>query len=100
MAREKAHRVAGIHSKGLLLGHCRKILHDKPVLGPILENGPIASIDNKLMRMLGNPWIKIILDHGHNRRGLGAFRRVLPNRARVHWIIRAEAVHIDASVVP
>ena len=98
VAGEEPQRVAGVHHQRLLVGHSRKILHREPVLRPILENGAVAAVDYEFVRMLGHARVQVILNHRHNCRRLPGFRGVLIDRAGVHWVRRAQAVHIDAAV--
>ncbi len=49
--------------------------------------------------MLRHPRIQIVLDHRHDGRRLAAPARIFINRSCVDVVGRAEAVHVDSSVV-
>ena len=51
------------------------------------------------MGMLGHSRVEIVLNHHHYRGSLAAFCRILVDVARVHLIMRAQAVHVDAAIV-
>ena len=100
MAREESERMAGVHDEGLLLRHCGEIFHRQTVLGPVLEDGSVAAVGDELVRMLGHSRVQIVLDHCHYGGGLFAFCRVFSDWPGVHRIVRTQAVHIDAAVIP
>ena len=91
--------MAGVHRECLLVGHLGQVLHRQPVLRPVLEYCSVASVDDQLVRMLRHPRIQVVLDHRHDGRGLAAPARIFIDRSGVHVVGRAEAVHVDASVV-
>ena len=99
VGRKKAHRVAGVHRQGLLIGHRCKILHGQAVLGPVLEDGAVSAVDYQLVRVLGYARVQVVLDHGHNGCCLSGFCWVFVNRTGVHLIVRPVAVHVDSAVV-
>ena len=99
VAGEQAQRMAAVHHQRLLVGHGGQVLHGEPVLRPVLENGPVAAVDDELVRMLRHPFVQVVLNHGHDGRRLGSAGGVLLYRACVYFIGRPIPVHIDAAVV-
>ena len=91
--------MAGVHDKGLLVGHRSQVLHDKTVLGPVLENCSVSAVGNQLMGMLCNSRIEVVLNHRHDGSRLTASGWIFVNGARKHSIIRTETIHVDASVL-
>ena len=100
MAREQTHRVARIHSKGLLIGHRGKILHRQSVLRPVLEDGSIAAVDNQFVRVLRHARVEVVLNHRHNGRCLTRTGRIFVDGTSIHLVGRTVAVHIDAPILP
>ena len=99
MAGEKTQRVAAVHGQRLLFGHARQILHHKPVLGPVLECGSVATVYYEFMGMLGHALVEVVLYHSHHGCSLGAFCRIFIDRTGVDAVGGAVAVHIDAAVL-
>ena len=99
VAGEQPHGMAGIHHQGLFVRHRGQVLHGQQILGPVLEDGPVASVDYEFVGMLRHPGIQIVLYHSHYGGRLPALGRVFANGTGVHLIGRTETVHIDASVV-
>ena len=91
--------MTGVHDKGLLVSHCSKVLHYKPVLRPVLEYSSVSSICDQFMWMLCNPVVKVVLDHRHYCCRLCGSGRIFIDRTCVHLIIRTETVHVYASVL-
>ena len=98
VAGEEAQRMPGVHDQRLLVRHGGEVLHHQPVLGPVLENGTVATVDDELVRMLGHPLVQVVLDHGHDGRRLTALGGVLVDRPGVYFVRRPVAVHVDAAV--
>ena len=98
MAWEQAERMSRVHYKCLFVSHFCQIFHHKSVLSPVLEHRSVSTICDQLMRMLGDTVVQIVLDHCHDCSSLSRFCRILVNRTCIHFIVRTEAVHIDASV--
>ena len=61
-------------------------------------NSTVATVCNKLVRMLGHGRIKVILDHKHDSSSLPAFCRVLIHGPCKHWVLRPETIHVYAAV--
>ena len=87
-----------MHVQRLVLSHGGEVLHRQQVLGPVLKDGSVASIGDKLVRMLRHRRIQVVLDHQHDGRGLWRAGGVFANRPSVHRIGGAKAVHVNASV--
>ena len=98
MRREESQRMSRIQHQGLLVRHLREILHGQTVLGPVLECGPIASVDDQLVGMLGYGHVQIVGDHEHDGCGLAALVGEIIYAPGVYLVIRTEPVHVDTSV--
>ena len=91
---EEAERMARIHHQRLLIGHFAEVFHGQPVLRPVLEDGPVAPVDNQFVRVLRHSGVEIVLYHEHYSCGLERAMRVFVNRTGIHLVLRAEAVHV------
>ena len=100
VAGKEPQRMAAVHDQGLLVRHGGEILHGKPVLGPVLEDGSVSAVDDELVRMLGHPLVQVVLDHGHDGGRLAGPGRILVNGPGIHLIGRPVAVHVDAAILP
>ena len=70
MRREQPERMSGVHHQSLFVGHSGKVLHREPVLCPILEYRAVATVGNKLVRMLRHRLVEVVVDHQHDCRRL------------------------------
>ena len=95
---EKTERMPRIHNKCLLVGHLTQVFHNQTVLCPVLENSTIATVCNQFVRVLSHSLVKVVLDHHHDSSSLMRLVWVFVNRTSVHFVCRAEAIHIYASV--
>ena len=98
MRREESERMTRVHHERLLVGHLAEIFHCESVLRPVLEDGAVASVDDKLVRMLSHFGVKVVLNHEHDGGSLLGAVRILVDGACVHIVCRAIAVHVYASV--
>ena len=98
MRREESQRMSRIQHQGLLVRHLREILHGQTVLGPVLECGPVASVDDQLVGMLGYGHVQVVGDHEHDGCGLAALVGEIIYAPGVYLVIRTEPVHVDTSV--
>ena len=99
MAREQTQRMSRIHHECLFVSHRSEVLHDKAVLGPVLEHGSVTSICDQFVRMLCHAVVEIVLDHRHDRSRLTRLGRIFIYRPGIHLVVRTEAVHVDTSVL-
>ena len=98
MRREESERMTRVHHERLLVGHLAEIFHCESVLRPVLEDGAVASVDDKLVRMLSHFGVKVVLNHEHDGGSLLGAVRIFVDGACVHIVCRAIAVHVYASV--
>ena len=96
---EETEWVTAIHDKCLLVGHLAQVFHDQPVLGPVLEDGTVATIDDQLVGVLRHTRVEVVLNHEHDGGCLTAACGILVDGAGIHLVARAVAVHIDAPIV-
>src|SRR5581483_893549 len=87
-----------IEGQCLLIAHCGQILHGEQVLCPVLEHCSVSSVSDELMRMLRHGVIEIVAEHVHDGGSLQTFMRILADRPGINFIIRPEAVYVNASV--
>ena len=87
-----------VHHQCLFVGHLAQILHGEQILGPVLEYGAIAAVGDEFVRMLGHGAVEVVLYHHHDGSRLTRTCRILVNRARVHLVVGAEAIHVYAAV--
>ena len=99
VAGEEAERMAAVHHQGLLIGHLRQVAHGEAILGPVLEHRAVATVGDQLVRVLGHGGIQVVLDHQHDGRRLPALRGVMVDGPRMHGVLRAQTMHVDASEV-
>ena len=99
MAGEEAQRVAGVHHERLFVRHRGEVLHHKAVLGPVLEDCTVATVDDELVRMLGYTRVQIVLYHCHDGGRLTGFGGILVDGAGVHFVRRPETIHVNAAVL-
>ena len=99
VGREQPERMAGVHDQGLVFFHLAQILHGQTVLRPVLEHRPVAAVGDELLGVLRHGRVEVVLDHQHDRGGLAALGRVPIDGVRLHVVRRAQAVHVNASVV-
>ena len=88
-----------IHHKRLLVSHLAQILHHKTILCPVLEDGSVATVDDKFVRMLCHLGIEVVLNHKHDAGSLLRAMRILVNGSCIHIIMRTITIHIDTSVL-
>ena len=90
--------MAAIHDKCLLVSHLAKILHDQPVLCPVLENGTVATIDDEFVRVLSHLRVKIVLYHQHDGCCLPTLMRIVVDGTGMHLVAGTIAIHVDATI--
>ena len=100
MAGEEAERVAAVHHQRLLVGHLAQVLHHQAVLRPVLEHRTVAAVGDQLVRVLRHGRVQVVLDHQHDGRCLLTLRGVVIDGPRVHRMLRTQAIHVDAAVLP
>ena len=98
--REEPERVTGVHDQRLFVGHLREVLHREQILCPVLEHRAVSAVRDQLVRVLRHRGVEVVLDHVHDRRGLGRSGGVLADRPRAHLVGRPESVHVDPAPVP
>ena len=81
-----------------MVGHLAEVFHHEAVLCPVHEDRAVASVGDEFVRMLGNAWVEVVLDHQHDGSGLLASMRIVADGACLHLVTGTIAVHVDATI--
>ena len=91
--------MARIHRQALIVGHGGEVLHRKPVLRPVLKDGPVAAVRDQFVWELSNGGIQVVHDHQHDGSGLCAVAWVCIDGVGPHRHVRGPIpMHDDAPI--
>ena len=63
MGLEDSNRLPRLHQHGLVVFEVGEGLHHGIETGPVASGLAVSAIDNELVRVLGNRWIEIVVQH-------------------------------------